>query len=1173
MMKHIIYLVIVCVLVATVPMVAAEDTDTINSAGISSNHTNADIDTIFDASTVVNCNVPQYSQRDPEWKDDRLGYANNPDPGTIEYYGCALTSTAMVFKYYGVDVTPKSLNNWLISNNGYNDYDSINWYQAVDFSDNILSLYFKNYISELADLSKINSYLDAGRPVIAHVNLYDSNAPGGTHFVVITGYEDNNVYILNDPWDGQIHRLNENCYATKYNTAGSAYEPTNRIWGIRVYSGEKTTIPNPPTPISPGIITEPGITIDTLTPTLQWSASEGGADYYSIYVSKYPYGSSNLVIEQNFVYGTSWTIPIGKLVNGEKYRWNMQAHKAGTDSEYSEIRLHFQTNVNTPPNTPSTPYGDTNGVPDTLYAYVTSATDPDGDQVKYTFDWGDGKTSETTLVSSGSSKITSHSWSSEGTYLVKAKATDSNGASSGWSNTLTVTINSENTPPNTPTTPYGDSNGIPGNLYAYVTSATDPDGDQVKYTFDWGDGKTSETTLVNSGSSKITSHSWSSEGTYLVKAKATDSNGATSGWSNTLTVKIEGENNPSDSETWEVIETIQFTEDKMPIAVAISGSKAYVGSDPAGLAVIDLETNEIIKTISFSSYPGARPGYIDFSGNKAYIALSNLGSNGQLAVINTDDDTLSTYIPAGCNPWGVATLNDKIFVTNNVQWTNGDPATVSVINANTNSVTASIPVGINPICIGINPTTRRAYVSNVNDLSKSVSVINTDTNSVVATIPMDNPPKAIAIVDDYAYVTAGDWQRGMVEIIDTKTNQIVSSIQVGKQVVGIAKSDKHVFVTNQYSNTISVINTSTNNVISVVEVGQNPTYVAFDPLTCRIFVTNQGDKTISIIGQRENIIEAPVASFTANSTAGYPPISVQFTDISTGDPTAWDWNFGDGAISTEQHPVHTYTSAGNYTVSLTVTNDGGSDTLTVNNYIEVSYLPVATSNVTTFPSSSTLSVGETQEFTIALDNVTDGLSGFNITADLLPWSPDGPSPEPPVLSALTSSTTTDVCEMVGVTYPSWAGIPMNSSFPTDQAFVKAVDIQDLVKRGAKNVTLCTLTICGDAPGTAVLRVTARTVDDDAGGRYEPTFVYASLTVQDALPFPNPSGGDFPYPTDPDGDGLYEDLDGNGFVGFNDVVIYYQNMNFIESKQPLAAFDYDGSGFVGFNDVVILYRMV
>ena len=200
--------------------------------------------------------------------------------------------------------------------------------------------------------------------------------------------------------------------------------------------------------------------------------------------------------------------------------------------------------ANTPPNTPSPPAGETNGNPGTMYAYMTSATDPDGDQVKYTFDWGDGETSETGFISSGSTQISSHSWSGAGTYLVKAKATDSKGASSGWSGTLTVTIDAANTPPNTPSPPAGESSGIPGTLYAYMTSATDSDGDQVKYTFDWGDGETSETGFISSGSTQTSSHSWSGAGTYLVKAKATDSHGASSGWSGTLTVTIDAANTP-----------------------------------------------------------------------------------------------------------------------------------------------------------------------------------------------------------------------------------------------------------------------------------------------------------------------------------------------------------------------------------------------------------------------------------------------------------------------------------------------------------------------------------------------------------------------------------------------------------------------------------------------------
>jgi PKD repeat protein len=70
----------------------------------------------------------------------------------------------------------------------------------------------------------------------------------------------------------------------------------------------------------------------------------------------------------------------------------------------------------------------------------------------------------------------------------------------------------------------------------------------------------------------------------------------------------------------------------------------------------------------------------------------------------------------------------------------------------------------------------------------------------------------------------------------------------------------------------------------------------------------------------------PVASFTANPTSGTAPLTVQFTDTSTGSPTSWSWNFGDGATSTAQNPSHTYSGAGSYSVTLTVSNANGSNT-------------------------------------------------------------------------------------------------------------------------------------------------------------------------------------------------------------------------------------------------------
>ena len=89
---------------------------------------------------------------------------------------------------------------------------------------------------------------------------------------------------------------------------------------------------------------------------------------------------------------------------------------------------------------------------------------------------------------------------------------------------------------------------------------------------------------------------------------------------------------------------------------------------------------------------------------------------------------------------------------------------------------------------------------------------------------------------------------------------------------------------------------------------------------------------------------APAANFSADVTSGCAPLSVQFTDTSTGSPTGWSWTFGDGGTSILQDPSHQYNSTGTYNVSLTASNGCGNDTKTVTNYITVYPRPTATAS-------------------------------------------------------------------------------------------------------------------------------------------------------------------------------------------------------------------------------------
>jgi PKD repeat protein len=85
----------------------------------------------------------------------------------------------------------------------------------------------------------------------------------------------------------------------------------------------------------------------------------------------------------------------------------------------------------------------------------------------------------------------------------------------------------------------------------------------------------------------------------------------------------------------------------------------------------------------------------------------------------------------------------------------------------------------------------------------------------------------------------------------------------------------------------------------------------------------------------------PVAAFSASPTSGKAPLTVTFADKSTNNPTSWKWSFGDGTTSTLKNPIHKYSKAGKYTVTLTVTNAAGSNTIKKTSYITVVAKPVA----------------------------------------------------------------------------------------------------------------------------------------------------------------------------------------------------------------------------------------
>ena len=128
----------------------------------------------------------------------------------------------------------------------------------------------------------------------------------------------------------------------------------------------------------------------------------------------------------------------------------------------------------------------------------------------------------------------------------------------------------------------------------------------------------------------------------------------------------------------------------------------------------------------------------------AMLALTFILGMNQIFVSGAEAAyQVTATIPVGTNPVGVGVnpLTNRIYVSNN-----GDN-TVSVIGGLANAVIATVPVGSGPVGVGVNPSTNRVYVADngVGIGPGAVSVIDATTNTVIATIPVDQNPFAVAV--------------------------------------------------------------------------------------------------------------------------------------------------------------------------------------------------------------------------------------------------------------------------------------------------------------------------------------------------------------------------------------------------------------------------------------------
>lgn len=356
-----------------------------------------------------------------------------------------------------------------------------------------------------------------------------------------------------------------------------------------------------------------------------------------------------------------------------------------------------------------------------------------------------------------------------------------------------------------------------------------------------------------------------------------------------------------------------------PYFVAITGdaTRAIVTNiqsppEESNIFSLDLTTDHISIATSTHLENGATALAITPDGAKIYV----VNVNGDIQVLNTNNLSSITTIPNG-EFYGASLGYIALSPTRPEGYVSVYDAKVYVINTLSNTVTGSydLPVGVSSAGIAVTPNGAEVYVGSVNNnqifsitLSDgTVHTINGKTSSTTTNIVI--APDGMAV-----YAIQASTPDTVLTKIDTSTHAVVAEFPIpsalgAPAVAAITPDGKTVCITD----------------------GTGPgQYVAFIDTATGSSSTLQ--LTISessgCFGIAITPDQAPTARFTYSASGSCVTFDASASSSPIGGISTYAWNFGDGQTLTTSSPItsHTYSASGTFTVTLTVTNTGGTST-------------------------------------------------------------------------------------------------------------------------------------------------------------------------------------------------------------------------------------------------------
>lgn len=395
-------------------------------------------------------------------------------------------------------------------------------------------------------------------------------------------------------------------------------------------------------------------------------------------------------------------------------------------------------------------------------------------------------------------------------------------------------------------------------------------------------------------------------------------------------------------ENYSVDTIIDMGEDCWDVAITHDSHWAVLGGyDLNTIKIVDLQTNEFVKSIT----TGQRPMMIQISPDDQFAYIGNLKGNS-VSFIELDgaNSQLITTIPVGVIGISFAALGVKSGVVL-------DPTgqylliaasfndKVQVVDVAQHQVVADLPVnGSFPLSIAFNATGDHAVVTCASSDNFAVIHVDGANSSVEGTYNCggDWPLRVAynAVNDEFGIVLYGS---DKVASVDGQTWEITGTTNYSQYETPVQirydQQGNPIVLTQGSSNSPGYLIRNMEDFTPLPDVAS---FFSYCDATDAAAVCMPAYDFITMVEYGVNT-DPPVADFSADVTSVQVGDTVAFTDLSLNNPSSWEWSFQGGTpeTSNEQNPAVLYETPGVFDVSLTVSNEFGSDTKTVGNYIHV----------------------------------------------------------------------------------------------------------------------------------------------------------------------------------------------------------------------------------------------